>query len=150
MVQKSNLITPAYDENMAVWKKLLIQIVPVVITVVVSITGAYIALNSQVSVLAVEVGRLTKVVDTLSAEGVQNRGLADEVKRLTTAVEGLKAETMKSAVRDIQIEQDRSKLSKMEGDVQAIMSGLSDLRVTAKVLEREVENLRRELKKGGR
>jgi transaldolase len=150
MVQKPNLITPAYDENMAVWKKLLIQIVPVVITVVVSITGAYIALNSQVSVLAVEVGRLTKVVDTLSAEGVQNRGLADEVKRLTTAVEGLKAETMKSAVRDIQIEQDRSKLSKMEGDVQAIMSGLSDLRVTAKVLEREVENLRRELKKGGR
>lgn len=139
-----------HDENMAVWKKLLIQIIPVVITVVVSITGAYIALNSQVSVLAVEVGRLTKVVDTLSAEGVQNRGLADEVKKLTHAVDSLKTETMKAAVRDIQLEQDRSKLSKLEGDVQAIMNGLSDLRVTSKVLEREVENLRRELKRGGR
>lgn len=137
------------DDNMAVWKKLLIQIIPVVITVIVSITGAYIALNSQVSVLSVEVGRLTKVVDLLSHEGQANRGLSDEVKKLTSAVESLKSETMKAAVRDIQVEQDRSKLSKLEGDVQSIMTGLSDLRVTGKVLEREVESLRREVKKGG-
>lgn len=137
------------DDNMAVWKKLLIQIIPVVITVIVSITGAYIALNSQVSVLSVEVGRLTKVVDLLSHEGQANRGLAEEVKKLTTSVESLKSETLKAAVRDIQVEQDRSKLSKLEGDVQSIMNGLSDLRVTGKVLEREVESLRREVKKGG-
>lgn len=137
------------DETMAVWKKLLIQIIPVALTVVVSVTGAYIALNSQVSVLSVEVGRLTKVVDILSHEGQANRGLADEVKKLTSAVESLKSETMKAAVRDIQVEQDRSKLSKLEGDVQSILNGLSDIRVTGKVLEREVESLRREVKKGG-
>lgn len=137
------------DDNMAVWKKLLIQVIPVALTVVVSVTGAYIALNSQVSVLSVEVGRLTKVVDLLSHEGQANRGLSDEVKKLTSAVESLKSETMKAAVRDIQVEQDRSKLSKLEGDVQSIMTGLSDLRVTGKVLEREVESLRREIKKGG-
>lgn len=137
------------DDNMAVWKKLLIQIIPVVITVIVSIAGAYIALNSQVSVLSVEVGRLTKVVDLLSHEGQANRGLAEEVKKLTTSVESLKSETLKAAVRDIQVEQDRSKLSKLEGDVQSMVNGLSDLRVTGKVLEREVESLRREVKKGG-
>lgn len=137
------------DDNLAMWKKLLIQVIPVVLAVIVSVTGAYIALNSQVSVLSVEVGRLTKVVDLLSHEGQANRGLSDEVKKLTSAVESLKSETMKAAVRDIQVEQDRSKLSKLEGDVQSIMTGLSDLRVTGKVLEREVESLRREVKKGG-
>lgn len=136
------------DDNLAMWKKLLIQIIPVVLAVIVSVTGAYIALNSQVSVLAVEVGRLTKVVDVLSNEGHTTRGVADEVKKLTNVVESLKAETMKAAVRDIQAEQDRSKLSKLEGDVQSIITGLSDLRVTGKVLEREVESLRREVKKG--
>lgn len=132
------------DDRMAVWKKLLLQIIPVVITIIVSITGAYIALNSQVSVLAVEVGRLTKVVDTLSTEGQQNRGLSDEVRKLTSSVDALKSETMQSAMREMRAEQDRSKLSKLEGDVQTLLSGLSDLRVTSKVMERELESLRRD------
>lgn len=132
------------DDRMAVWKKLLLQIIPVVITIIVSITGAYIALNSQVSVLAVEVGRLTKVVDTLSNEGQQNRGLSDEVRKLTSSVDALKSETMQSAMREMRAEQDRSKLSKLEGDVQTLLSGLSDLRVTSKVMERELESLRRD------
>lgn len=135
------------NDDMAVWKKLLIQIVPIVFAVVISVTGAYIALNSQVSVLAVEVGRLTKVVDSLSNDNQQNRGLASEVIKLTTAVEGLKSETIKAAMREAVLEQTRAKVTKLEVDVPSLVTVLNDLRVTSKVLEREVENIRQDLKR---
>jgi transaldolase len=134
-------------EEMAAWKRLAIQIIPVVLTVVVSITGAYIALNSQVSGLSVEVGRLTKVVDSLSIDNQASRGLVTEVAKLTVSVDTLKDAMVKSAVQEKVVEQTSAKVGKLESDMGVILTVLGDLRITGKVLEREVENLRQDVKR---
>jgi hypothetical protein len=130
------------------WKEIVLKVVPVFITVVVSVTGAYIALNSQVAGLAVEVGRLGKIVDRMDVESKQNLGLAEEVKKLTTAVEQLNGDRTAAAIRDVQVQQDRSELSKLKGDIQVLMTVAGDLRMGLKLLEREVESLRVDLRKG--
>jgi len=131
---------------MSLWKKLAIQIVPVIITIIVSITGAYVALNSQVSGLAAEVQRLTKVVDLLVTEGQLNRDIAKEVATLIKSVDGLLARTVPMAVKEAVIEHNSARINELSVVLAQVMAGYGDLRVSVKVLERDTENLRRELK----
>lgn len=137
-----------HDEQPSIMREILIKVVPILLTVVISVTGAYIALNSQVAGLAVEVGRLGKIVDRMDEEGKQTLGLASEVKKLTTAVEKLNGDSTTAAIRDVQSTQDRAELTKLKGDVQTLVSAMSDVRMSVKLLERELESLRRDLRKG--
>lgn len=142
------MVPPKFDEPPSLLREIMIKVVPILLTVIISVTGAYIALNSQVAGLAVEVGRLGKIVDRMDEEGKQTLGLASEVKKLTTAVEKLNGDSTVSAIRDVQATQDRAELTKLKGDVQTLINAMSDVRMSTKLLERELESLRRDLRKG--
>jgi predicted RNase H-like nuclease (RuvC/YqgF family) len=139
---------PKFEEPPSLLREIMIKVVPILLTVIISVTGAYIALNSQVAGLAVEVGRLGKIVDRMDEEGKQTFGLAAEVKKLTTAVEKLNGDSNAAAIRDVQATQDRAELTKLKGDVQSLVAAMSDARMGVKLLERELETLRRDLRKG--
>jgi len=134
------------DTPPSILKDILVRTLPVAITVIVSVTGAYVALNSQVAGLSSEVGRLGRIVDRLDDEAKHNVILASEVKKLTTAVDRLATDAAGNQIRDVQSAQNRTEISKIKSDVGVIMSTLSDLRFSTRVLEKELESLRRELK----
>jgi hypothetical protein len=141
-------MSPKFEEPPSSLREIMIKVVPILLTVIISVTGAYIALNSQVAGLSVEVGRLGKIVDRMDEEGKQTLGLSGEVKKLTTAVEKLNGDSTAATIRDVQATQDRAELTKLKGDVQSLVSAMSDVRMGVKLLERELETLRRDLRKG--
>jgi len=141
-------MSPKFEEPPSSLREIMIKVVPILLTVIISVTGAYIALNSQVAGLSVEVGRLGKIVDRMDEEGKQTLGLSGEVKKLTTAVDKLNGDSTAATIRDVQATQDRAELTKLKGDVQSLVSAMSDVRMGVKLLERELETLRRDLRKG--
>lgn len=129
-----------------VWRDLMTKVLPIFITAAISVGGAYVALSSKVGELSAEVHRLALLVDRTERERDQFVLLAHEVKTLKSSIDGLKAAGDNLAVREAQVDRDRSDLVELRATSRSIQEALTDMKVSIRVLERDVSSLKRETK----
>lgn len=127
-----------------VWRDLATKILPIFITAALSVGGAYVALSSKVGELSAEVGRLSHLVDRTEKERDQFLLLAQDVKTLKLSIDSINTLAGSLAIRESQVDRDRADLTELRAQSRAITESLTDLKVSIRVLERDVSSLKRD------